>query len=95
MAAAATPPLSAATVPRSFIKVVTATFQPPFTSPKRCESGTRTSSRKTSLNSAPPVIWRSGRTVTPGNDMSSMNAVIPRCLGAAGSVRHNSSPTCA
>jgi hypothetical protein len=34
-------------------------------------AGTRTFSKKTSLNSASPVIWRSGRTVIPGECMSS------------------------
>ena len=57
---------------RSFIKVVTATAQPLPSWSTRCESGTLTSSRKTSLNDAPPVIWRSGRAVTPGARMSTM-----------------------
>ena len=34
--------------------------------PSRLASGTRTSVRNTSLNSASPVIWRSGRISTPG-----------------------------
>ena len=55
---------------RSFISVVCATFQPSPTSPSRWLSGIRTSVRKTSLNSASPVIWRSGRTSTPGAVMS-------------------------
>ena len=33
------------------------------------------------LNPAPPVIWRSGRTSTPGAAMSTMKPVRPRCLG--------------
>src|SRR5690606_2530635 len=76
-ARAAGPAPSPPTLARSFISVVSATRQPPSTSPRRWSSGTRTSSRKTSLNSAPPLICRSGRTSTPGADMSTMNAVMP------------------
>ena len=47
----------------------------------------RTSSKNTSLNDEPPVIWRSGLTVTPGAFMSTMNIEMPRCLGWSGSVR--------
>ena len=50
---------------RSFISVVIATFQPLPTSPSRCASGMRASVKYTSLNSAWPVIWRSGRVSTP------------------------------
>ena len=46
----------------------------------------------TSLNSASPVSWRSGRTSTPGWCMSMMKYVRPRCLGASGSVRVSSRP---
>ena len=77
---------------RSFISVVIATCQPSFTFPSRWSSGTRTSVRNTSLKLAPPVIWRSGRTSTPGACMSIRNAVMPRCLGARGSVRQSTSP---
>ncbi|HEV8566863.1 MAG TPA: hypothetical protein VGQ92_07155 [Actinoplanes sp.] len=55
---------------RSFISVVRATRQPSPTSPRRRESCSRTSVRNTSLNSASPVICRSGRTSTPGAVMS-------------------------
>ena len=55
---------------RSFISVAVATCQPSPTSPSRWSSGIRTSVRNTSLNSASPVIWRSGRTSTPGAVMS-------------------------
>jgi hypothetical protein len=55
---------------RSFISVVCATRQPSPTSPSRWASGIHTSVRNTSLNSASPVIWRSGRTSTPGAVMS-------------------------
>ena len=74
------------------MRVVRATVQPPLTSPRRWESGTRTSVKKTSLNEAPPVIWRSGRTSTPGACMSTTNPVRPLCLGASGSVRQMISP---
>ena len=50
---------------RSWASVALDTIQPAPTSPSRSESGIRTSVRKTSLNSAPPFIWRSGRTSTP------------------------------
>ena len=52
----------------------------------------RTSVKNTSLNEAPPVIWRSGRTSTPGACMSTTNPVRPRCLGRSGSVRQMTSP---
>jgi hypothetical protein len=63
---------------RSFISVVSATVQPWSTSPRRSSSGTRTSVKNTSLNEAPPVICRSGRTSTPGAFMSTRNIVRPR-----------------
>ncbi len=72
---------------RSFIRVVRATAQPWPTAPSRWLSGMRTPVRKTSLNSASPVIWRSGRTSTPGACMSQRKYVMPWCLGSAGSVR--------
>ena len=49
---------------RSFISVVSATFQPLPTPPTTFASGMRASSMNSSLNSASPVIWRSGRTWT-------------------------------
>ena len=55
---------------RSFISVAVETCQPWPIAPIRSASGIRTSVRKTSLNSASPVIWRSGRTSTPGAVMS-------------------------
>ena len=82
------PPMAA----RSFISVVRATVQPWLTSPSRWSSGTRTSLKNTSLNDAPPVIWRSGRTSTPGACMSTTKPVRPLCLGASGSVRQMISP---
>ena len=53
-------------MPRSKPRVAIATFQPSLTSPSTIERSVRASSKKTSLNSAVPVIWTSGRTVTPG-----------------------------
>ena len=55
---------------RSFMSVVSATRQPSPTSLRRSSSGMRTSVKYTSLNSASPVSWRSGRTSTPGASMS-------------------------
>ena len=85
------PPMEA----RSFISVVSATVQPWLTSPRRWSSGTLTFSKNTSLNAVPPVIWRRGRTSTPGACMSTTNPVRPRCLGRLGSVRQITSPTSA
>ncbi|CAM5682911.1 hypothetical protein SVIOM74S_00540 [Streptomyces violarus] len=67
------------------------TRQPSFSSPTRFSAGTRTSSRKTSANSADPASVRSGRTVIPGASMGMASQVMPRCLGASGSVRTSSS----
>ncbi len=53
-------------VPRSCSSVVIATCQPPPISPSTFSCGTSTSVKKISLNSDSPVIWRSGRTSTPG-----------------------------
>ena len=77
---------------RSFMSVVIATRQPSPSGPMRIESGTRTLSKNTSLNSASPVIWTSGRTVTPGDCMSTMKYVRPLCFGTEGSVRARSIP---
>ena len=74
-------------VVRSFISVVIETRQPSPMSPMRSASAMRTSVRYTSLNSASPVIWRSGRTSTPGACMSTMKYVRPLCFGRSGSVR--------
>ncbi len=46
------------------MSVVSATFQPLPTPPTTFASGIRASSMNSSLNSASPVIWRSGRTCT-------------------------------
>ena len=68
-------------MPRSLASVVMVARQPPLTSPTTLAAGILTSVRNTSLNVAPPVIWRSGRTSIPGCRMSTMKKVIPRCLG--------------
>ncbi len=72
--------------------MVRATVQPSSTSPSRCESGTRTSLKNTSLNVAPPVICRSGRTSIPGACMSTSNIVRPLCFGFSVFVRVMISP---
>jgi len=51
-----------------------------------------TSVRNTSLKWDSPVIWRNGRTSMPGVAMSTRKYVIPRCLGASGSVRASRMP---
>ena len=53
-------------MPRSKPRVAIATFQPSPTGPSTLSLAVRASSKKTSLNSALPVIWRSGRTSMPG-----------------------------
>ena len=78
---------------RSNISVVLATAQPLFRPPTIHESGTRASDMNTSLNSARPVISRSGRTSTALPwCMSKANQVMPWCLGASGLVRAMSMP---
>ena len=53
-------------VPRSKPSVAIATFQPSPTGPSAFSFAVRAPSKNTSLNSALPVIWRSGRTSMPG-----------------------------
>ena len=74
-------------MPRSKLSVTIATRQPSFSSPTRLATGTRTSSKKTSQNSAVPSIVRSGRTSIPGVSIGTINHEMPRCLGASASVR--------
>ena len=81
------PPEGRPTARRSFIKVVSAAFQPSPTLPSRWLSGMRTSVKNTSLKLAPPDICLIGRTSTPGLFMSRKNMVRPACLGTFGSVR--------
>ena len=71
-----------------------AILQPSSTSPIRHRSGMTTSVKKTSLNSASPVICRSGLTSTPGDDMSRMKHVMPLWRGRS-DVRARSRPNCA
>jgi hypothetical protein len=78
-------------VPRSNEKVTMATRQPSSSGPTRLATGTRTSSRNTSLNSVEPAMVRSGRISIPGVSMGRINQVMPRCLGASGLVRTSSS----
>jgi hypothetical protein len=52
------------------MSVVSATFQPLPSPPSTFASGIRAPSMNSSLNSFSPVIWRSGRTSTPGWSMS-------------------------
>src|SRR2546430_169858 len=73
--------------PRSWVNVVMAMRQPSLSWPTSCCLGTRTFSKNTSLNSAPPVIWRNGLTVIPGLCISTSKKLMPLCLGACGSVR--------
>ena len=77
---------------RSKPSAVSRTRQPPPGSPSRLASGTRAPSRKTSLNSAPPVTCLIGRTSTPGWRMGNQKNVSPWCLGTSQSERATSSP---
>ena len=90
--ARAPPPPPEPIATRSFISVVIATVQPSCTPPSTWSAGTRTSSKNTSLNDAPPFICLSGLIVTPGARMSTMNAVMPLCFSASGFVRQMISP---
>ena len=72
---------------RSLPRVARATSQPRLTSPTTSASGTKTSSKNTSLKWLSPVMPRSGFTVTPSAFMSIAIIVTPACLGASGSVR--------
>ena len=72
---------------RSFISVVSDTFQPLPTSPRRWWSGMRRSVKNTSLKPDWPFTCLIGRTSTPGLFMSKKNIVRPSCLTTLGSVR--------
>ncbi len=65
--------LPVAMATRSKARVAIATFQPPSTAPTTASSGRKTSSRKTSLNSASPSMCASGR-----------EDLVPRLREAAG-----------
>ena len=77
------PPMDTLSLPR----VARATVQPPSTGPITSSSGTKTSLKKTSLNSLIPEVMRRGRTSTPSPCMSMTIVVMPSCLGTSGSVR--------
>ena len=79
-------------VPRSWVSVDDDTRQPSFTAPITQSSGTKTSSRNTSLKSDSPVICFSGRTSTPSARMSIANEVMPACFFTSGSVRARQRP---
>ena len=70
----------------------TAAAQPWSTSPMTWAGSIRAPSKNTSLNVAPPVMSRSGRTDTPGWRMSITNIVMPSCLGTSGLVRAMTAP---
>ena len=90
--AGAIPPAPPPMLTRSLPNVALATVQPALGSPTTSSSGTKTSLKKTSLNSFPPVIWRSGRTSTPGAFISTITIVMPACLGTSKSVRTVANP---
>ncbi len=69
-----------------------ATRQPSFSGPMTLPTGTSTSSRKTSLNSLSPVIWRSGRISTPFAVIGTASIEMPLWFGALGSVRTSAMP---
>ena len=72
------------------MSVVTATRHPSPSPPMRALSGMRTSVKKTSLNSASPVIWKSGRTSTPGRLHVDEEGRHPLVLGHVGvGARHD------
>src|SRR4029450_10870026 len=77
------PPIDTDSLPN----VARATVQPPSTGPTTSSSGTKTSLKKTSLNSLLPVGIFRGRTSTPSACMSMTIVVMPSGLGASGSVR--------
>ena len=77
---------------RSKCSVVWVTAQPLPAPPMRSRSSHTASSRNTSLNTASPVISRSGRIVTPGWSRRKANHEMPLCFGTSRSVRARSIP---
>jgi hypothetical protein len=61
--------------------------QPRFSVPTRFAFGTFTPSKKVSQKGDLPEIRRIGLVETPGQVMSNSRKEMPRCLGAAKSVR--------
>ena len=77
--------------PRSWVSVEFATRQPSFSGPMSRSSGTNTSAKNTSLNSDSSVIWRSGRTSTPGVahvDDEVRDALVLRRVGIGAGEAH-------
>ena len=76
-------------MPRSCASEPVEIDQPWLSWPTRWSRGTTTPSKKTSLKStrSRSMSSGSGRTVTPGAFMSMISTLMPRCLGASGSVR--------
>ena len=72
---------------RSCASRALATSQPRFSVPTRFSFSTRTSSKKVSQKGDLPLISVMGRVLTPGVAMSNRTKLMPRCLGASGSVR--------
>ncbi|MDT4876244.1 hypothetical protein FQZ97_1116720 [compost metagenome] len=72
---------------RSWVSRYLAQVQPSFSRPTRFSTGTRTSSRNTSLTSCSPSRVMVGRTVMPGDFRSINRKLMPRCCWASGSVR--------
>ncbi|MCY1443662.1 hypothetical protein D9M71_600880 [compost metagenome] len=72
---------------RSWVSRYLAQVQPSFSLPTRLATGTRTSSKNTSLTSCSPSRVMIGRTLTPGDFMSISRKEMPRCILASGSVR--------
>ena len=70
--------------PRSWVSVEFAMRQPSCSGPMMRSSGTNTSVKNTSLNSDSSVIWRSGRTSTPGARMSTTRYEMPLLLRRVG-----------
>ena len=80
---------------RSYASAVCRTRHPPSSGPTRWWAGTRTSSRNTSLKCASPVIWRIGRTSTPGWSIGHQKNEMPWCFGTSQFVRATSMPNSA
>ena len=76
-----------ALAPRSNDSSSIATPQPSPTGPSTLSLGTRTSVKKTSPNSADPLIWRSGRASTPSACMSMSSIEMPACRDSSCDVR--------
>ncbi len=77
---------------RSFASVVRPARQPSSTAPITQSSGTNTSSKKTSLNQASPLISRKGRISIPGEPISTKKQVMPSWAGLSGEVRARQIP---